>query len=95
MECLQNPIGKKAVLIKLYVDTPDPEQVVPWSDEQENELLKMKEEDINMKEADLEVSTNQMTRGVSNNIILLNTTDKRLHTVNTLITYTVGMVGEV
>ena len=48
------------------------------SEEQVNELLKMKEEVINMKDTALSISTNHMARGITDNIVLLNTSEKEM-----------------
>ena len=49
---------------------------MPWSEEQENELSTLKQETIDLKDTALVVSTNQMARGITNNIELLNTPEK-------------------
>ena len=72
------PPGNKAALIQLYFDTPDPEEIMAWSKMQENKLLTVKQDHIDMKDTALAVSANQMDRGVSNNIKLLNTPEKNI-----------------
>ena len=70
------PPGNKQSLVDIYCNSPDPEEVVPWSEEQENALATMKQETIEMKDTALAVSTNQMARGITNNFALLNTPEK-------------------
>ena len=70
------PQGNKPELVTLYCSLPEPEDIVPWSEEQENELLTLKQETIDLKDTALAVSTNQMARGITNNIALLNTPEK-------------------
>ena len=72
------PPGNKRSLVTLYCTLPDPEKVVPWSEEQENELSTLKQETIDLKDTALAVSTNQMARGITNNIELLNTPEKEM-----------------
>ena len=36
------PLGNKAALIQLYLDTPDPEEITAWSEAQANKLLTVK-----------------------------------------------------
>lgn len=72
------PPGNKNFLIDTYFNSPDPEEIVPWSEEQENMLSTLKREIIDMKDTALAVSTNQMARGITNNITLLNTPEKEM-----------------
>ena len=72
------PLGNKAALIQLYLDTPDPEEITAWSETQENKLLTVKKDHIDMQDTALTVSINQIAWGVSNSIKLLNIPEKKI-----------------
>ena len=67
----KTPIGNKHSLIDAYFNLPDPEEIVQWTEEQENELSELKQKIVDMKDTAVVVSINQMARGISNNISLL------------------------
>ena len=70
------PTGNKNSLIDAYFNLPDPEEIVPWTEEQENALSILKQETVEMKDTALAISINQMARGITNHISLLDTPEK-------------------
>ena len=73
----KNMSGNKPELLNRYFETPDPEEITPWSDLQEQELLTLQDNGIEMKDTAVAVSTKQMANAVCNNINLLNTPEKK------------------
>ena len=55
---------------------PDPFHVLLWYTVQESELLQLNEDNISMRKTAAEVSMNKMSRGVSNNVDLLNSSER-------------------
>ena len=70
----KNMSGNKAELLNRYFETPDPEEITPWSDLQEQELLTLQDNGIEMKDTAVAVSMKRNV--VYNNINLLNTPEK-------------------
>ena len=46
----KNLIGNKTILLDQYFETPDPQEITPWSDLQEQELLILQDNCIEMKD---------------------------------------------
>ena len=72
----KNLIGNKSVLLAQYFETLDPPDVTPWSKVQELELVRLKDNGIDMKDTAVEVSTKQMANAVCNNANLISTPEK-------------------
>ena len=66
----------KSVLQDQYFEAPSTQDIIPWSEAQEQKLLSLKDKDIKMKETTIAVSIKQMMRAVCNNIDLLSTSKK-------------------
>ena len=69
----KKPNENRERLLCTLFDSPDTPQLLAWFNVQDSDLSRMKEVDIDMKEADVAVTANQMERGVSNNMKVLNT----------------------
>ena len=68
--------GNKAMLLNQYFATLDQKEILIWSKAQEQELLNLKNNNIDMKETAGAVSTKQMANVVCININLLSTPEK-------------------
>ena len=75
-ELEKNPTGNRQSLLMQYFDVPDPYHVLSWYNAQESDLSKLNEENIRMRETAVEVSMNQMARGESNDVELLNSPER-------------------
>ena len=71
------PPGNKQALIDMYLELPNPPEIIPWSDEREQEVQDLYNTGIDMKETAVAISTKQMVNSVCNNVNLLNTPEKQ------------------
>jgi len=72
----KNTTENRQYLLTQYFDAPDPSHVFPWYNVQEIKLLRLNEENISMRETAVAVSMNQVERGVSSNVELLNSPER-------------------
>ena len=69
-------IGNKNALLQRYFQTPNPPEISPWNELKEQELVRLRDNDIGMKDTAVAVSTKQMANAVCNNVNLLSTPEK-------------------
>ena len=72
----KNLIGNKNALLQRYFETPNPQEISQWNEVKEQELVRLRDNDIRMKDTALAVSTTQMVNAVCNNVNLLSTPEK-------------------
>ena len=71
------PPGNKQALIDMYLELPNPPEIIPWSDEKEQEVKYLNNTGIDMKETAVTIPTKQMENSVCNDVNLLNTPEKQ------------------
>ena len=72
----KNLIGNKNTLLQRYFETPNPQEISQWNEVEEQELVRLRDNGIVMKDTALAVSTKQMANAVCNNVNLLSTPEK-------------------
>ena len=72
----KNLVGNKNALLERYFLTPNPQEISPWNEVKERELVRLRDNDIGMKDTAVAVSTKQMANAVCNNVNLLSTPEK-------------------
>ena len=72
----KNLIGNKNALLQRYFETPNPQEISQWNEVKEQELVRLRDNGIVMKDTALAVSTKQMANAVCNNVNLLSTPEK-------------------
>ena len=71
------PPGNKQALLNMYLELPNPPEIIPWYDEKEQEVQDLHNTGIDMKETTVAILTKQMANIVYNNVNLLNTPEKQ------------------
>ena len=63
-------------MLQQYFETPNPQEISPWNEVKEQELVMLRDNCIKMKDITIAVSTKQMANAVCNNVNLLSTPEK-------------------
>ena len=71
------PPGNKQALIDIYLELPNPPEIIAWSDEKEQEVQDFLNTGIDMKETSVAISTKQMENSGCNDVNILNTPEKQ------------------
>ena len=61
----------------MYFEAPDHPRNIQWSDQKERELWELHNDDIDMNETDIVVSTKQISNSICSNVKLLSTPEKQ------------------
>lgn len=61
-----NLLENKGILLDQYFEVPDPQDITPWTEVQEQELVRLKDNSIEMKDNAVAVSTKKMANVVCN-----------------------------
>ncbi|CAB9503999.1 expressed unknown protein [Seminavis robusta] len=69
--------GKKADVLKAYLEAPPPLKIVPWSPEDEEELRRLETDEIPLEDTALATAVHQQAAAVGNNINMLSLDERR------------------
>ena len=71
------PPGNEKALIDLYLELPNPLEIIPWSDEKEKEVQDLQNTGIDTEETAVAISAKQMAKIVCNDVNFLNNPEKQ------------------
>ena len=73
---VKNPAKVKCAIVQMHIDAPD-STVKTWSNEEEDALSTLKENEIQIKDTTISVSAYQIARGITNKVQLLKNSECR------------------